>query len=476
MFALAGKTAACANVVVALLSQPACVVPASNMAVRFFCAHAVQEIRSSCGAAPAASAAAAAVSAAPAHNCASHSATACAERPGRPEKLLRSKPARLFSNIFEPGKTADMRVPHCVYCTDVAFATWEEAQAHQRERHPMVPSLPPVRVRASIAATIPVLTPASAAIHAATIDVAALPLRPRDARRDCPDCGHDTQRLRQAAGGSDSVSVHMQRHRTAHGTTPPLYVCSHVDPATGKACGAGFGCKNNYAKHQRIHTGEQRVPCTACGRSFSSAAALRIHMARKHPELLLAGTAADAGSGSGSGAGSAAAAAAAAAVPQHSCPLCPAAFVTAYQLRRHVRSHRKEAPYPCSAPGCGASFTTRFSQRRHEAAAHGIGAAAGFEAAAHGVGIGSGTEDERKWSVAPAQAGRKRGRRTASPSPDVGASAPACAVVVAAGLHSPAIAAAAAAAVARVRASGGAAAAAPSAAALAAAAALVSAA
>ena len=40
-------------------------------------------------------------------------------------------------------------------------------------------------------------------------------------------------------------------------------------------------------------------------------------------------------------------------------------FVAAHQLRRHVETHRTEAPFKCSVPDCGESFVKSFMLREH---------------------------------------------------------------------------------------------------------------
>lgn len=414
MFSLCRKAVARAEMACVLKLRPSAAFPCPPALVRCFSAAVADASTSGVVAAASAS-------------------EGAAEGPGRPPSRPR-RVTRLFTNVFEPGRTVDIRTPHCVYCADVSFATWEEAQAHQREAHAMVPSLPPVPLRpkmservqgaASSAAASASMNGSSkspegsttsdaaakaaadaAAVAAAIaasvpLDIAAFPVRRRNPRRDCPDCGHDTQRVSQR-----SDTGRLNRHRTAHGTIPPVFICDHRDAETGRVCGAGFGSRDNYAAHMRTHTGEKRFPCSTCGSSFSKASSLKLHIARKHTGE-----------------------------KSHECSLCASRFTTQWQLNLHLRTHTGAKPYHCSSPGCGASFTTRWTQRRHEVNLHGM------------------VDVSRHLRARSASAARsQKAGAVAAPSGS-----------------------AAAAAVASVRAAGGASSAAPSAAALAAAAALVS--
>ncbi|NXX69694.1 ZEP2 factor, partial [Spizella passerina] len=109
---------------------------------------------------------------------------------------------------------------------------------------------------------------------------------------------------------------------------PGKYIC----PYCNRACAKPSVLK----KHIRSHTGERPYPCVPCGFSFKTKSNLYKHR-KSHAHAIKAGL--------------------------YICPYCNRACAKPSVLKKHIRSHTGERPYPCVP--CGFSFKTKSNLYKH---------------------------------------------------------------------------------------------------------------
>nr|XP_054602590.1 zinc finger protein OZF-like [Nothobranchius furzeri] len=90
-------------------------------------------------------------------------------------------------------------------------------------------------------------------------------------------------------------------------------------------CGKCFSLASKLAVHMRSHTGEKPYPCETCGKCFSQSGHLGIHMRTHTGEK------------------------------PYSCETCGRCFSRSSELTFHIRTHTGEKPYPCEV--CGKCFS-----------------------------------------------------------------------------------------------------------------------
>ncbi|GBP13535.1 Zinc finger and BTB domain-containing protein 49 [Eumeta japonica] len=116
-----------------------------------------------------------------------------------------------------------------------------------------------------------------------------------------------------------SCKGNVTRHIRIH-TGKKLFTC--------KLCNAKFAAVGNLKKHTLKHLGADIHVCELCGTKFTRANSKKLHM-RKH----------------------------------FMCKVCKAAFVTAFDLKRHKCTHNNERSYRCHV--CGMKLKTPYTLKAH---------------------------------------------------------------------------------------------------------------
>ncbi|KAM6973306.1 uncharacterized protein FYW47_003427 [Aplochiton taeniatus] len=131
------------------------------------------------------------------------------------------------------------------------------------------------------------------------------------------------------------------------------HIGTHTLPFHCNQCEKRYSCKENLAKHQRVHTGERPFQCSFCGRGFTCSSILNMHVRTHTGErrykchicgktsiqhlarhmLMHKGE------------------------KNYLCTECGKAFLSSGELRLHTRSHTGERPYTCKH--CGKGFIAK---------------------------------------------------------------------------------------------------------------------
>ncbi|XP_047523410.1 RE1-silencing transcription factor-like isoform X1 [Pieris napi] len=138
----------------------------------------------------------------------------------------------------------------------------------------------------------------------------------------CEEC-HRTYPLEQL------LTLHKMRQHNR----PKLVECD--------MCDSKFFSKSDLTIHQQRHSDETPFPCVACDHKFKRLILLKRHERLVHSDL-----------------------------PQHSCPSCPATFISVEELTSHQERHAKRAERSYVCDVCDKTFAVRSTLQRHIAVLH----------------------------------------------------------------------------------------------------------
>ncbi|ETN60361.1 gastrula zinc finger protein XLCGF26.1 [Anopheles darlingi] len=129
--------------------------------------------------------------------------------------------------------------------------------------------------------------------------------------------------------------ANMRKHRKSH---DPNYLAPQPQQYICEQCGKSYTTAGALKAHTYSHTGDRPFACTMCEKKFVNSNKLRIHMMRHQG------------------------------IKKYECPHCGMKKTTKNELRIHINHHTKERLSICST--CGQSFTSSGNLARHVRIVH----------------------------------------------------------------------------------------------------------
>ncbi|XP_050091261.1 gastrula zinc finger protein XlCGF28.1-like [Anopheles aquasalis] len=129
--------------------------------------------------------------------------------------------------------------------------------------------------------------------------------------------------------------ANMRKHRKSH---DPNYMAPQPQQYICEQCGKSYTTAGALKAHTYSHTGDRPFACTLCEKKFVNSNKLRIHMMRHQG------------------------------IKKYECPHCGMKKTTKNELRIHINHHTKERLSICST--CGQSFTSSGNLARHVRIVH----------------------------------------------------------------------------------------------------------
>ena len=153
----------------------------------------------------------------------------------------------------------------------------------------------------------------------------------------CCECGKSFRVKRD-------LSVHMSSGCVENGPSEaPIYTEEQIAKKPHKCpiCEKRFAKESYFNLHMKIHSGESKIECEKCGKSFADAYYLKAHMNVVHSDI-----------------------------KPYSCAVCSKSFKELKVLKTHMAVHSEERPFGCQK--CNKSYKSRGALRIHACSAEGI--------------------------------------------------------------------------------------------------------